>query len=629
MLFFLSYADEDGDIAREIADRLRNEHVSVYASQDGTAPPGVTAADSERAIQQADAFLALLSPASLTSASCRRERELALRRGWAGAAGRTGMDFVRVLQIRDTPYHRAGPLRRQPWLDLTGRAAWKRVISDLIAIASGEDQEPSANESPGGGNGGPPPAPEPRFENRERERDAVKDDLIDQDGRHFWLLVASPQHGKSWLLRQIADEVPRNRGGFWKVKWVDVWDLPPEMAGDADSIVRMMLGEPASTASMNLNAVVNSIVDKGPFLLCLLDSAELLDDRTVYRLRQRLDEISKEIDNRRASARIAVIVASRRDRGWIGLDPARPPRILRLSEFSVGVVQKALEKRASDTGRRMTPDLYEHAKRVHRRSEGLPKLLTRCLDWTASHWGELHLLDDQDTFHEIAKPYVEQIMLSPSSLRGSSSTPTAGQREAMRHAFQVLSPFRLFTGSHLSDLANRGDLRDALTLVGWSADDLWNAVAAADLLYRSEKGAWMTIDRPIGRLLFRYWYPSEAERGHANREAREFLESFALELAGSVAADMLIECLWHEAQARILLEDPAGLEASLIGLAGHLSARLKPDRGFNIGFLRDYTVECMNKDLEFWEAIGDIPGLAPGLADRVAEAVLHPAREYP
>lgn len=122
MLFFLSYADEDGDLAREIADRLGNEHVSGYASRDGTLPPGATTADPEHAIQRADAFVARRSPDSPTSASCPRERELALYRGWADAAARAGTDFVRVLQIRDTPYHQAGPLRSQPWFDLTGQA---------------------------------------------------------------------------------------------------------------------------------------------------------------------------------------------------------------------------------------------------------------------------------------------------------------------------------------------------------------------------------------------------------------------------------------------------------------------------------------------------------------------------
>ena len=632
MLLFLSYADEDGDIAREIADRLRSEHVSVYAPRDGAGSAALTEADPERVILQADAFLALLSPDSLISASCRRERELALRRERPGAANRAGTDFVRVLQIRDTPYHQAGPLRSQPWFDLTGRTARKRVISDLAdAFASGGDPGPSDNGMAGGGDGRQPPPPPPHFANREREREEVKNGVTSQDGERFWLLVASPQHGKSWLLRQIAEDVPRNRGRWWKVTWVDVRDLPPEIAGDADAVLLTMFGPWAqdSAGSVNVQAAVEGIIQKGPYFLCLLDSAELLDDRTVYRLRQHLDVISKELGKRAANARLAVIAASRRDREWIGLDPARPPRIKRLSEFSVGVVADALDKLARRAGRDITPHLHQHAERIHRQSEGLPRLLTGCLNWTAGHWGELHRLDDQDTFREIAWPYVEEVLLSPDSLRGSGPVPTDEQQQAMRHAFRVLSVFRLFTESHLSDPADRGELRDTLTRVGWSAHDLWNAVIGADLLYRAEKGAPMTIDRPIGRLLFRYWYPSEAERGQANRKAGEFLQPFALELSGSLATDMLIECLWHQAQALILLQRSAELEAGLTRLADYLSARLKPDRGFTVAYLRGYAAECMKKDLELWEALRDIPGLAPGLLDRVAEAVLHPEPEHP
>lgn len=628
MLLFLSYADEDGDIAREIAERLRSEHVSVYAPRDGARPSSVTTTDPERAIQQADAFLALLSPDSLTSASCRRERELALRRERRSAADRAGTDFVRVLQIRDTPYHQAGSLRSQLWFDLTGQAARKQVINDLAStFASGGDPAPPGSHMAPGGNGGQPPPPPPRFRNRDRELDEVYNGVTNEDGKRFWLLVASPQLGKTWLLRQIADTVATKWKGRWVVKWVDVRDLPPEIAGDADAILLMMLGlwPQDSTGSADVHDIAASIIENAKYHLCLLDSAELLDESTIYRLRQHLSEIDEDIrDARGANARIAVIAASRRDRGWTGLDPARLPQIRRLTEFSVPVVQEALEKLA---GRRITSELHQHAVRVHQLSEGLPALLAACLKWIPQKWRELDRLSDQSTFYEITRPYVEEVLLSPSSLHGSGGPmPTDEQQEAIRQTLRVLSPFRLFTGSHLSDLADRGELRDALTQVGWSAHDLWTAVSGADLLYPSEKGAWLTIDPPIRRLLFRYWYPSRADRGRANHEACDFLKPFALEQSGTDAADMLVECLWHEAQALILLERSAELEASLTRLARDLSARLIPNRSFNVAALRDHAVECMRvKDPELWEALGGVPGLL----DRLAEVVRQPTKEYP
>jgi len=628
MLLFLSYADEDVDVAREIADRLRSEHVSVYAPRE-VVPSCVAPADIEHAIQRADAFLALLSPDSLTSASCRMERELALRKDQHGADGSAEADFVRVLQVRDTPYHAAGPLRSQPWFDLTGRTPRGRVISDLADVfTSGEGQPPQGNHL--NGNGRIPPA-SPDFANRVRELDEVgRDGVANTDGERFWLLLAPPQHGKTWLLHKIAENVPKSRRGWWKVTWVDVRELPPETAADANAVLRMMVGQPqGSTGPVDAARMADSIVDKSPGLLCLLDSAELLGDGTVYVLRQRLNAISKELANRRPDARLAVIAASRRDREWTGLKPARPPRIKRLSEFSVDVVTEALERLARRTNRTMTFELYQHAVRIHRQSEGLPMLLTECLQWTARHWGELHLLEDRNTFHEIASPYVDGVLLSPASLRGSGPVPTSEQMEAMREALGVLCVFRLFTGSHLSGPASRGELRKARTGVRWSTDDLWNAVIGTDLIYRVEKGAPMTIDRPIARLLFRYWYPSEDDRGQANREACDFLQSFTARLTGSLAADMLIECLWHEAQASILLKHQADLEPSLIQLASRLSSSLKPDGAFTVAYLRGYAAESLEEDQqELWDALRDIPGLSPELFDRVVEAVLHPEPEY-
>lgn len=629
MLLFLSYAEEDGEIARDIAARLRSEHVRVYAPRADWRPYGTTAMDPERAIQQADAFLALLSANSLTSASCRVEREIAMRRELRSAADGLATDFVRVLQIRDTPYHQGGSLRGHPWFDLAGEGPEKRVIKDLAATLASEGYSGlSGSQTTVNGNGGHPPPPPPHFRNRERELEEVYNEVISLDGKRFWLWVASPQLGKSWLLREIAGRVPTNWGGRWEVKWVDVRELALEVRRDAGAILRMLLGmwSPNGSGPADVSGITDAVIGKDRWYLCLLDGAELLDERTIYELRQYFGQINEDIGGREANARVALIAASRRDRGWTGLDPARLPEIRRLTEFSVGVVRDTLESRARSNGRRVTPELSQHAVRVHELSEGLPALLTGCLDWTLDHWRELHRLSEPGIFREIARPYVEEVLLASNSLRGSGGPLlTDEQQEAIRLTLRVLSPFRLFTGSHLSELADRGELRDALRLARWSAHDLWTRVSGADLLYPSARGAWKMIDPPIRRLLFRYWYPSRAERGEANRVARDFLRPIALDQSGTEAADMLVECLWHEAQALILLDDSAGLEASLTRLGTELSTHLKPSRSSDVTALRDHAIDCMRKDAEFWTALSAFPGLV----DRLAGAIAQATREEP
>jgi hypothetical protein len=626
MLLFLSYANEDGEVGREIAEQLRSEDVSVYASQDDARPADLATTDPERAIQRADAFLTLLSPDSLTSASCRRERELALRQERLGRDNGPGPDFVSVLKIRETPYQQAGSLQSRLLFDLTGHSARHRVISYLANIfAQAAGAAGPVGHAAGGGNDGKPRPPSPLFRNRVTESREIRDAISKQDSEHFWLLIAPPQLGKSWLLDEIADTTEKNWRGRWTIKLVDVRDLRPEIAGDADAILRMMFGleSQPGTGPADVSGIAASLIVGRKFHLCLLDSAELLDDGTIRKLRQYLGEINTAIvDAKTNYARLAVIVASRRDRGWKGIEPARGPEILRLTEFSVAVIEDALEKLAANMGRFVPPDqLHRHALLVHQLSEGLPALLAGCCDWIrAENWTGLDRLSEQSIFLQIAKPYVEDVLLSESSLRGSGAMPTAEHKEAIRQALRVLSTYRLYTQSHLSHLADDGELNAAMIRVGWSVEDLWAAVSGADLLFRPEWQPWMRIHRPIRRLLCRYWYPADVDRGKVNREARDFLQPFASGQPGSDQSVLLVECLWHQAQA-LLLDGSAELEEKLTGLASELSTGLCPNKIFNEAALRELAEACMTDDQELQEALQGVSGLF----GRLVDAVLRPA----
>jgi hypothetical protein len=77
-VLFLSYAEEDGEAAREIAERLSDRGFEVYRWEDMRS--GRFIERIEKAINRADAFLVLLSPNHLASPWCHWEQELALVR---------------------------------------------------------------------------------------------------------------------------------------------------------------------------------------------------------------------------------------------------------------------------------------------------------------------------------------------------------------------------------------------------------------------------------------------------------------------------------------------------------------------------------------------------------------------
>lgn len=623
MLLFLSYADEDSAIAREIADHLSSEDISVYSTQDDAGNLDLTAAEPECAILGADAFLALLSPSFLASATCRRERELALLQEQANRGTGTETDFVRVLQIRDTPYHQAASLRSRPWFDLTGRATRELVLKDLASNfgPSAKLPRPAGQTPPAGARN--LRRPSPHFRNRDQELAEVYHGVTNEDSEHFWVLIAPPQLGKSWFLDQIADRIDKSWRGRWVIKLVDARDLPTEMVEDADAILRLMFGlEPQAATETDAETIAASISKNNRFHLCLLDSAELLDERVVRQLRQHLSEINEGVaQTRNSNARLALVAATRSDRGWKGVTPGPRLEIRRLTEFKVEVIYDALQKLAREMNRPFTAaELEQLAARVQQLSEGLPALLVGCLNWIREReWTGLSRLEDQATFEEIARPYIEDALLSPSSLRTDTRVQTAEKQAAIKQALKVLSPYRFFTLSHLSRHTQDGEWPDVLGSLQMSVQDLWAAVSGTDLLYRPLREPWLEIYAPIRRLLCRHWYPSTASRSQAHREARDFLQSFIVGQSGSDQSAVLVECLWHEAQAVILVH-PQELGARLTSLARELSGRLTPSPAFNEAALRDHAAWCMTNDQEFADAVSSVRGLF----DQLVEAVMQP-----
>jgi hypothetical protein len=411
----------------------------------------------------------------------------------------------------------------------------------------------------------------------------------------------------------ILEEMPT-----WVVRLADLRDQPAQARTDVGLLLKCLFGpdSPTTVERRTFLRIARKIISSGKPYLCLIDSAELLAEETARILRFCLSQIHHIVNEAgHSDARLAVVVASRREDEWRGVTPDPRMSILPLTEFKLEVVQQALSDLANEMDRYFDhAPFMRNAARVHRLSEGLPALLVRCLAWIRhEEWAGMELLEEQEIFEELAQPYIKNGLLSRESLfpfsYGQLDPQNAGPPEApslaLEHALRILAPYRLFTQSHLRHyLESDRDLARSMRDLNWSLEDLWRAISGTALLSRPLNEPWQEIPAAIRRLLYRYYYPSERERADAHREARSFVEVWADRQQGKEQVVGLVECLWHEA-AVLRLARPSGLEADLIRSAGTLSLGLKPSPAYTEAELREYAAERMRNDDEFQDVVDD------------------------
>ena len=589
MLLFLSYAYEDRVIAREIAQRLDECQVRVYPPQNGDVSHQLVTGGVETAITQADGFLMLLSPHSLASPSCQRESELALQREESGRIHGSGPGFIQVLKIRETCSSEPTSLRELPWFDLTTHHAKEIALSHLADKFTPQDSRMTSATS------SETDSALPTFRNRDEELDAVRDGLNSESGKHFWLVIAPPQLGKTWFLERISNTLTED-SDRWAIHYVDVRKQPEEIRNNPEQLLRILFESPYSPvgAPENVRQKAIDIKSTNRFHLYLLDSAELLEGNTVRELRRYLSKVNSHIQERRnRNVRLALIVASRRDREWRGVTPRPRLKVLPLSKFEFSVVYEALEELAGFMHQDIdAAELRKDAELVYRASEGLPALLYQYLGWIQEQqWTGLQRLEEREQFDKLTGPYIEGELLSLNSLFRSEVVPTSEERVAMERALRVLVPFRFLTQSHLRHHVDPGGtLHRVFEPLRWTAEEFWETVSNTDLLTRPALEPWDEIYGPLRRLLCRHWYPSETELAQAHREARVFIQSWLSGQLGIEQAVVLVECLWHESQV-LLLSRSINMESTLIGLAKELSADVVPSSIHSQNDLRQYAVE--------------------------------------
>jgi transcriptional regulator with XRE-family HTH domain len=630
---FLSHSEEDGEVAQQISEWLAQRGIEIYDWQDQSQRGGLFIRQIEQAISTADAFLVLLSPSFLASHWCRRERDLAMIRELELQSSGSARVFIHVLKVDDTPYADAGFLQSYDWLDLTHGQDRHEALADLL-----DQLQPSRKEIPGSLISAPRSTGfgqrSSEFQERSEEVDKLLRGLANVSGPHFWLLIAPPQVGKTWLLDRIADEATLSEDSRWAVTLVDVQEHPIEVRSDAAGLLARLFERtsPEMIASQSLLNIAQEVSRSGQPHLCLLDSAELLDPKTARTLRASMAQIYNLVQHAgKADVRLAFIVASRNGSGWRDVTPVPRLHTLSLSEFNVDVVQQSLRNLAHQMNREFSnSELRRIATFVHRLTEGLPAVLGRVLQWIREQeWLALERLECQEVFEELAGAYITETLLAPTSLFPvnplhaslfhDSEQPSEWPRLVLAQVFRILAPYRLFTQTHLRyQIESDPEFERTLQDSGWSINDLWGAIQGTALLSRPLEQPWLEIQPAIRRLLFRYFYKSDEQRAEAHRRARKFVEGWAGSQFGREQAIGLVECLWHEA-ASLRVSEPAELDKALCEIAKNCSHRFEPTVVYSLAELRSYAAELLRGDAELRELLGNVTGLVDRLASIVEE----------
>jgi len=624
-VLFLGCAAEDSEIASVIAAWL-SEHMpeTVQLWRPGESALTINAA--EEHVSQAHAYIVLLSPDFLTAPLCRRERELAMCREQGLRLYFPAGTFVHVLLVRETGEPADGLPPRERWLDVTDRRHLESALEELaVRLRSAEGMAAVAAASPG------PKAV--LFRNRSTELEVAVRGLTNFGGPHFWLVIAPPQLGKTWFLDRLSAALVLEQQNPWVVKLVEIRDQKAAVRTDVGSLLRCLFGPDSPTALERDTYILiaRKIITSYRQHLYVIDSAELIPEETARILRVALSEIHNIVSEAGlAQARFAVVIGSRRENEWRGITPDPRLSILSLTEFSPEVVRDTMLALASEMGRTFERGPFlRDVERVSRLCEGLPALLTRCIAWIRHQgWAAMERLETEQLFRELAQPYIKDALLAPDSLfplnhgEINSHAGATARSAALEHALRILAPYRLFTRSHLRHYQARDDgLKSSLADVPWAIEDLWRAISNSALLRRPLDEPWQEISGAIRRLLFRYYYITDAQRIAAHREARDFMAIWADQQFGKEQIVGLVECLWHEAAA-LRLQPSLVLEADLIESARVLSRGLRGSAAYTEDELREFAVERISRDEEFQNTIGD-----RGFFNEILRNVLEPQPE--
>ncbi len=601
----LCYAQQDRGVGRDVSAWLADRGFRVLV-RDRTAPVDQVIHSSAEVTDAAQAFIALISPAFLTSGDCMAELDLAARRHQRNE----GSSYIQALRVGDASdldmsrFSAYQPINLTPVSGLKKEEALSQLGSRILR--SRGNQRTSLN-TPGS-------ADWQGFLDRRDELDKVLNGLDSPFGPHFWLVMSPPGVGKTTFLARLAGMADEETAWRWVTKTVDLRATATDGVVDAMALVGTLFAVGRAAAPTDgLRAVAREIIKAGRPHLCILDSAELLPLGTVAALRGHLSQIYRFVQDRGdPKLKLAFVAASRRDDGWRGVTPSPRLAVLPLAQFDIDAVQEGGSDLAARMGLQHSPGGLRHeAALVHNVTEGVPALVHRGLQWISAEEGlQVERLNHPEVFNEIIRPFIEGQLLARDSMLPDDtghSVMSSKRLLIIERVIKCLVPYRFFTLSHLRRLSDDTSLATSMEEAHWSSNEVWQKIGACSLLMRPLDEPWRKFHPAIRRLLFRYFY-TVAERAEAHRDARAITEQWSTKQSGTDQIIGMIDCIWHEA-ARLRLIGSAQMGDSLIRYVNNHAQTISESRAYSEIELRAYAAERARGDDELRGELVDIDGL--------------------
>jgi hypothetical protein len=603
---FVSYAEEDSEVAIDLANCIRAAGLDVYYWQDPLRRGKQFISTIEKEINQANIFLAIMSPHFLASFWCNCEREMALRRSASLSA--KNVDFIVVAQVVPVEYNKAGFLANFDWYDLTGKNRESETNILMNKLKSLTAQEIPLDER----NHVQPKWP--TFQNRREELDDLLSNLLNTAGDRFFLLLAGPKMGKTWLLDQLPLELTE-KDSKWKILRINLHEQPLSVRCDSEKLLSAYFGNVFENCDQTERArsVARLIAKSERSWLLLLDNAELLSNEVAKDFRKFLSDIHKFIIERgkNIDIRLAYVAASRAQlKSWRGVIPKPRFHIVELTPFNRGVIINALRE-MTEVDKQKIKGLgnswySKTSQALEKATEGLPQLLMAYMQWIREDQyftTEKEILS-QELFDKLAVPYVENYLLSKDSLF-PFDTPAKNIREKekiLQAVLLKLSPYRQLSESHLEKfLVIDYETQELLDQLNWQVRDLWIALSKTYIV-----GPTFTVLHQIypaiRRLLFRYQFRDDVAQKLAHKQARQFMGNWWREISGTDRSLYLIESLWHLSEYNRLLNNENSCQHLVEWIQQTFEEALEPNHT-SVGDLAMFITNRIGEDEELQHSL--------------------------